>query len=315
MPGIRDAAISSGRPAWRGQLHHDANRNGRQIRSAGRHRGPDRLADRQPDFFRTLGIPLLQGRAFTDADDAAALSVVIVSQATAQKFWGTDDPIGRELRRANEVKGRIVVGVVGDVRSTALNRESPALYYPSPRGVWPLMDVVVRTNGKPESVLPAVRQKVHALDPELPLANVRPMEAWVANNAAQPRLNAALLGVFACVALLIAAVGTYGVIAYSVSQRTREIGLRIALGAQRGRVLRLIVGGGMTMALAGIGIGVACALGLSRVLASLVFGVPVRDPATFVTVTMVLAVVALAACLVPAVRASRVDPMVSLRQE
>ena len=177
------------------------------------------------------------------------------------------------------------------------------------------MDVVVRTNGKPESVLPAVRQKVHALDPELPLANVRPMEAWVANKAAQPRLNAALLGVFACVALLIAAVGTYGVIAYSVSLRTREIGLRIALGAQRGRVLRLIVGGGMTMALAGIGIGVACALGLSRVLASLVFGVPVRDPATFITVTMILAVVALAACLVPAVRASRVDAMVSLRQE
>jgi ABC-type antimicrobial peptide transport system permease subunit len=115
--------------------------------------------------------------------------------------------------------------------------------------------------------------------------------------------------------MLIATIGTYCDIAYSVSQRTREIGLRIALGAQRGRVLRLIVGGGMTMALAGIGIGVACALGLSRVLASLVFGVPVRDPATFITVTMVLAVVALAACLVPAVRASRVDPMVSLRQE
>jgi putative ABC transport system permease protein len=177
------------------------------------------------------------------------------------------------------------------------------------------MDVIVRTDGAPESVLPTVRQKVHALDPELPVATVRPLSEWVSNNAAQPRLNAMLLAVFAGVALLIAAVGTYGVLAYSVSQRTREIGLRLALGAPRVRVLRLIVREGMTMSVAGIGAGLIGAVAVSQVLGSLVFGVPVRDPATFTVVSVVLTVVALAACAVPALRASRVDPMVSLREE
>jgi putative ABC transport system permease protein len=314
-PGIRDAAISSGLPFGAGNYTTTPIQTvGKSVLPAGTAVPIDwRIVS--PGFFRTLEIPLLRGRDFTDADAPPAPPVIIVSQRTAQTFWGADDPIGRELRQAKDTKGRIVVGVVGDVRSTALNRESPTQYYPSPRGVWPLMDVVVRTSGTPESILPALRQKVRAIDPQVPLANVRPMAEWLANNAAQPRLNATLLAIFAGVALLIAAVGTYGVLAYSVSQRTREIGLRIALGAQRGRVLRLVVHGGMTMALAGIGIGVACALGVSRVLATLVFGVPVRDPATFITVTLILTIVALAACLVPAVRASRVDPMVSLREE
>jgi putative ABC transport system permease protein len=167
----------------------------------------------------------------------------------------------------------------------------------------------------PESVLPSIRQRVHQLDPELPMATVRTMDQWVSNTAAQPRLNAILLAVFAGVALLIAAVGTYGVLAYTVSQRTREIGLRLALGAPRRRVLRLVIREGMTMGVVGIAAGLVTAVAVSQVLSSLVFGVPVRDPATFVAVAVVLTLVSLAACAVPALRASRVDPMVSLREE
>jgi putative ABC transport system permease protein len=156
---------------------------------------------------------------------------------------------------------------------------------------------------------------MHDIDPELPLSNIRTMDEWVSNNAAQPRLNAALLGTFAGVALLIAAIGVYGVLAYSVNQRTREIGLRMALGAQQGGVLRWIVGQGMLVAAAGIGIGLAGAFALSRLLASLLFGIQPRDPLTFTSVAAVLTAVAFAACLVPAIRASRVDPIVALRDE
>jgi ABC-type antimicrobial peptide transport system permease subunit len=205
-----------------------------------------------------------------------------------------------------------VVGVVGDVRQAALSSESPAIYYPS-LGLTAAMGIVVRTDAPPTSILATVRQKVHDLDPALPMSSVRTMDEWVSNNAAQPRLNAILLAVFAGVAMLIAAIGIYGVLAYSVNQRTREIGLRMALGSPRAQVLRLIVREGMTVGAIGIGAGLAGALVLSRVLASLVFDVPVRDPLTYVAVAAALAVVALAACVLPARKASRVDPMVALR--
>jgi ABC-type antimicrobial peptide transport system permease subunit len=241
--------------------------------------------------------------------------VTIVSQATARKFWGDDDPIGRTLHRRADPKVFTVVGVVGDVRNTALNQESATLYYPSARFVAGRMDVIVRVDGDPEAILPTVRQKVHDLDRHLPLSNVRTMEGWIANSAAQPRLNAQLLAVFAVVALAIAAIGIYGVLAYSVNQRTREIGLRMALGAQRVGVLRLIIREGMTVGSIGIVSGLVAAFAFSRALSSLVFAVPVHDPATFAGVAVVLTLVALAACAIPARRASRVDPMVALRDE
>jgi len=262
-----------------------------------------------------MGIPLLRGRDFTDADNLAARPVTIVSQATARIFWGDDDPIGRTLHRRADTKVFTVVGVVGDVRNTALNRESPSLYYPSAARVAGLMDVVVRVDGDPYGVLPAVRQKVHELDPQLPLSNVRTMDEWVTNNAAQPRLNAELLGVFAAVALAIAAIGVYGVLAYSVTQRAHEIGVRIALGAQPAGVVRLFVSEGMRVALIGIAAGLAAALVVSHALASLLFGIPARDPLTFGSVAAVLTVVALAASAIPARRAARVDPLIALRDE
>jgi putative ABC transport system permease protein len=264
-----------------------------------------------------MGIPLLEGRDFTDADGPIpALPVMIVSRATAKKFWGDADPIGHTLRRSADPRiAFTIVGVVGDVRSTAMNQESPALYYPMARQVWPLMDIVVRTDGAPEALVPVIRQKVYELDSELALGNVRTMEQWLSNTAAQPRLNTVLLGAFASVALLIASIGIYGVLAYSVSQRTGEIGVRMALGATPRGVLRLIVGEGMKVVLIGIGTGVVAGLTLGRTVSSLIFGVPVRDPATFTAVAVALAGVALAACVIPALRASRVDPIVALRYD
>jgi putative ABC transport system permease protein len=317
LPGVRDAAVSSGIPFGVG------NYTTTPIATSG---GPSPLAPEtavptdwrivSPGFFRTMEIPLLRGREFTNGDGPNAPQVVVVSQATARRFFGDTDPLGRRMHRVADSREFAVVGVVGDVRHTTLNQESPAIYYPSTTGrVWPLMDVVVRTAVPPESILAGVRTKIRELDSELPISNVRPMAEWVSNNAAQPRLNAILLSVFAAVALLIAAIGIYGVLAYSVNQRTREIGLRMALGSPRGRVLGLIVREGMLVGLAGIGIGVAGALGLSRALASLVFGVAVRDPITFVLVAGMLSIVALAACVIPARTASRVDPMVALRYD
>jgi len=267
-----------------------------------------------PGFFHVMNIPLLRGRDFTDADaPSSAPLVVIVSQTTAKRFWGDADPLGRSLHRQSDLSRQYtVVGVVGDVRQAALSQESPAIYYPT-LGLTASMGVVVRTDPPPASLLPVVRQKVHDLDPGLPMSSVRTMEEWVSNNAAQPRLNAVLLGVFAAVAMLIAAIGIYGVLAYSVNQRTREIGLRMALGAPRAQVLRLIVREGMTVGAIGIAVGVVGALVLSRVLASLVFDVPVRDPLTYLAVASMLTLVALAACAIPARKASRVDPMVALR--
>jgi putative ABC transport system permease protein len=175
------------------------------------------------------------------------------------------------------------------------------------------MDVALRTGAAAESLLPAVRRKIRDIDPDLPIAHVRTMDEAIAASAAQPRLTAMLVGVFAGAALMLAAVGIYGVIAYSVAQRTREIGLRIALGAKRNAVLGLVVREGMTVSAAGIAAGVACGLVLGRVLSSLVFGVDVRDPAIYAAVALLLSLVALAASAIPARRAALVDPMIALR--
>jgi putative ABC transport system permease protein len=316
IPGVRGASVSSGIPFGGGNYTtHPMITTDQSILPQDAAVPIDwRIVS--PGYFRSMGILLLQGRDFTDADGPTVPPVMIISQATAKKFWGDADPIGHTLRRsASPTTAFTIVGVVGDVRSTALTQESPALYYPMAARVWPLMDIVVRTDASPEALLPAIRQKVHELDAELALANVRTMDQWLSNSAAQPRLNTMLLTIFAFVALVIASIGIYGVIAYSVSQRTGEIGVRMALGATPSGVLRLVVGEGMKLALIGIGVGLLGALALGRALSSVVFGVPVRDPLTFTGVAVVLAVVALAACAIPALRASRVDPIVALRYE
>jgi len=316
IPGVRGAAVSTGIPFGAGNYTTHPMLTREQSVLPPDTAVPIDWRSVSPGYFKTMNIPVLEGRDFTDADGPTAAPVMIISQATAKKFWGDGNPIGHTLRRSADPRiAFTVVGLVGDVRSTALTQESPALYYPMAVRVWPLMDVVVRTNGPAEAALPAIREKVRELDAELALANVRTMEQWLSNSAAQPRLNTLLLGIFAFVALVIASIGIYGVLAYSVSQRTGEIGVRMALGATPRGVLRLVIGEGMKLALVGVGAGLLGGLALGRAVSSLVFGVPVRDPLTFTGVAVALACVALAACAIPAFRASRVDPIVALRYE
>ncbi len=321
IPGVRSAAVCSGIPFGAGNYaRHPMITTEASVLPPGT-AVPIDWRSVSPGYFDTMRIPLLRGRTFTDADVRTAPLVMIVSQSTAQKFFGDADPIGKALRpSAKPELAYTIVGVVGDVRDQALNQETPSLYYSIPqRGSWPLMDVVVRseagTDDAAESLLPSIRQRIHDLDAGLALANVKTMDQWLSNSAAQPRLNTVLLASFAIVALVIAAIGIYGVLAYSVNQRTREIGLRMALGATPRSVLQLIVGQGMKVVLIGVGIGLLGGLALGRAVSSLVFGVPVRDPATFSLVAVVLTAVALAACIIPARRAARVDPMVALREE
>jgi putative ABC transport system permease protein len=322
-PGVRRAAVCSGIPFGAGSYTTSPVIAQQSALPPGTPAAIDwRMVS--GSYFQTMSIPLLRGRAFPDAIDPGSPPVAIVSQDAAKKLWGDADPIGRTFYRAADPERTMftVVGVVGDVRSTALNQQSPALYYPLAWHTGGLarpevvaMDIVVRTDGSPEALVPALRDRVRELDPQVPLANIRTMQDWVADSAAQPRLNARLLSLFAGLALLIAAIGIYAVLAYSVTQRTREIGLRIALGAQPGSVLRLVVSAGMKVGLVGIAIGLVGALALGRALASIVYGVPVRDPATFALVAVALAAISLAACLIPAWRAAKVDPMEALRYQ
>jgi putative ABC transport system permease protein len=314
MPGVRGAAVSSGIPFGAGS----------QTRSPFATTGDSVLPPEtavpvdwrvvSPGFFKTMSIPLLRGRDFTDSDGADP-PPMIVSRATAKRFWGDGDPIGRTIHRPSDRKQYMVVGVVDDVRNAALTQESPTLYWPLASRAFPLMDIVVRADGSPESLMPVIRQKVHDIDAELALANVRTMDEWLSNSTAQPRLSSALTGIFAVAAVMIAAIGIYGVLAYSVNQRTPEIGLRMALGARPSGVLRLIVGEGMAIALVGTGAGLAGGYGLGQALSSIVYGVSVHDGFTFVSVAVLLIIVALVACAIPARRASRIDPLVALRQE
>jgi putative ABC transport system permease protein len=314
LPGVRGATISSGMPLGAGSYNTSPTLPiGKSLLPPGEALPID-WRTVSPSYFRTMEIPLVSGRTFNDQDGTAPPVVAVVSQETAKKVWGTEDPIGKMLHAGT--RDMTVIGVVGGVRNNGLGLDpSPTLYYPSALRVLPVMDVVVRTEGEPTATLSAVRQRIRDLDSEMPMSNVRTMDQWISNGAAQPRLNTILLETFALIALLIAAIGIYGVLSYSVTQRTREIGVRIAIGAQRRDVLRLVVGEGMTVALAGIGVGVLGALAVSRLMASILFGIQARDAATFAVVTGALVTIAAAACYIPARRATRVDPVVALRDQ
>jgi putative ABC transport system permease protein len=316
LPGVSSAAVTTCVPFG----------NGLQSRTPAAPVGPSLLEPGQsipidwrsvsPAYFRTMGIPLLRGRLFTDADTDTAPNVMIVSQGAAERIWGSEDPLGHILRIVGSGKELTIIGVVADVRSSALNAEPyPTMYYSANAVTWPTVDVVLRTAGDPYAALPGARQKLRELDAGLPMSSIRSMDDWLSQSAARPRLNAVLVAVFGCLALLIAAIGVYGVLSYLVNQRTREIGLRMALGAPRFRVLTLVIREGMLIALTGIAAGLLVALLASRALATLLYGVPARDPATFGAVAAALALVALVACIAPAWRASRVDPIVALHCE
>jgi putative ABC transport system permease protein len=274
-----------------------------------------------PDYFRTMGIPLVSGRVFDSKDRQDSQPVVIINRAMAERYWPGEEPVGKRLKLgyANSPSPwATIVGVIGDVRQFELIRDSkPEMYrpYTQERGWFAPRDLVVRTSSDPLSFAAAVRSQVWAVDGDQAVYDIKTMEQVVSGSISKQRFNMTLFGVFAGVAMLLAAVGIYGVMSYTVTQRTHEIGIRMALGARPGGVLKLVIAQGMKPALAGVAIGAVSALALTRVMSSLLYGVSATDPVTFIIISVVLAGVALAACFVPARRATKVDPMIALRYE
>jgi predicted permease len=269
-----------------------------------------------PEYFTTLQIPLLQGRYFTAQDKAEAPLAIIVNDTLAARVWPGENPLGKRFRVGFEEKQREVVGVVGTIKQTTLDSEArSAMYLPHLQSPTPGLTLLVRTRGEPLSMAAAVRQEVRALDKDVPVTQVQTMEKVLGASVAQPRFSMLLVGLFAVLALVLSAVGIYGVMAYAVSRRAHEIGVRMALGAGANQVLKLVIKDGMTLAFAGIAVGLLGAFALTRLMASLLFGIGAKDPLTFVSVAAFLAFVAFIACYIPARRATKVDPLIALRNE
>src|SRR5262245_2512246 len=269
-----------------------------------------------PRYFQTMGIPLLQGRDFTEQDGGDGPLNFIVSGTFARICWPNENPIGKRFRPGNFDLFGTVVGVVGNIRNAGIESEGgPAFYFAYGRIGMPSLTVVTRTVAPPETMTAALRAPIASLDRDLTVYNVRTLDQLVYNAAGQPRFQTTLLGSFSAVALLLAAIGVYGVMAYAVAQRTHEIGVRVALGAQTRAVLGLVTSQGMTLALIGVAIGLALAFGLTRFLRGLLYQVSATDGLTFALIPLLLAGVTLLACYVPARRATKVDPLLALRRD
>ncbi|HKF53928.1 MAG TPA: ABC transporter permease, partial [Blastocatellia bacterium] len=275
-----------------------------------------------PEYFSTVGVELTRGRAFTNHDDPGHPGAVIISEALARRYFADDDPLGRRLRiltpsrfwnNAMPVTFE-VVGIVRDVKSAGLNKEAaPAFYIPAQQMPSQDMNVLVRTTGDPAGLIGAVRSAVWQIDSNQPIAGIATMDRIVSDSIAQPRLAMVLMVLFGLVAVTLATVGIYGLLSYTVRQRTHEIGVRMALGSRPHDVVRLVVADGLGLTLAGIAVGIAASLGLTRFLSSLLFGVAATDPPIFIGVVMMLLLISALASYLPARRAAHVDPMVALR--
>jgi predicted permease len=269
-----------------------------------------------PHYFDALGTRLLKGRVFTEHDAAGAPSVFIINETLARRYWPNEDPLGKRIRyNSNDPWGEIV-GVVEDVKFDGLHLEStPHLFEPYQQKAWSFLVVTIRSPLDKSTLLAAVRREVTALDPDLPVSNVKMMEEVIAQSVASRRFVLLLFGLFAGLALLVATIGIYGVLTASVSQRTRELAVRIALGATTSNVRRLIVGEGLKLVLSGLVIGLISALALKRVIGKLLFGVSPSDPTTFLAIAVLMIGIALLACWIPASRATKVNPLSALRSE
>jgi putative ABC transport system permease protein len=269
------------------------------------------------NYFKAMGVPLLRGRAFDGRDTGTGVRRVIINQALARKFFPGEDPIGKSIIVSwNDEVPDEIVGVVGDVRQQDLETDARAtIYWPPARFTYPFMTIAVRTAGDPRGVVAGAVAALHELDPNVAAADVKTMEDVIDTSVAQRRLTMLLLSIFAGLALVLAAVGIYGVIGYSVSQRTQEIGIRMALGAPRAAVMRMVIGQAMGLTSIGVGAGAVGAWALTRLMQKLLFGVTASDPLTFVAVAGLLALVAALAASVPGLRATRVDPVIALRAE
>ncbi|HYY43542.1 MAG TPA: FtsX-like permease family protein, partial [Pyrinomonadaceae bacterium] len=317
LPGVQAAGATLTLP-----LGGDTFSVGRSFIREGRPMTPEESANASyyvatPDYFRALQIPLVAGRAFTEQDTDKSPMVVVVNETMARKHWPGESPIGKRITIWRDEKfAREIVGVVGDTRAALDEPAGAQMYVPFAQDSgWGALTMVVRTSVEPSSLAATVRNEIHALDKTLPVYNVKTMNEVAAASVAPQRASMLLLTAFASVALLLAVIGIYGITAYYVTQRTHEIGVRMALGAQASDVLRLVVGQGIRLTLIGLALGLVAAVALTRVMSTLLYGVKPTDPATFAIGALLLAAVALLACYIPARRATKVDPLIALRYE
>jgi putative ABC transport system permease protein len=319
IPGVRSAAISSGNGV---PLVGPHNTGGFTIE--GDAATNDAIPTAQvgvvsPDYFRTMETPLKRGRFFTDADDRKAPQVVLIDEALAERYFGSRDPVGLRIKRGgptSEAPWMTIVGLVGNIKSDGYDKpDQPHLYYPIFQNPAYAMAIYLKSDVAPLTLTQSVREQVRVLDRDLPVFGERTMGQVAAESVSRRRFAMQLVGMFGILALLLAAVGIYGVIAYSVTQRTREIGIRVALGASRSEILRWVLKQGMVLTMAGVVIGLVGAFLLTRLLRSLLFGVGPADVVTYGVLATLLTIVALIACYVPARRATKVDPLVALRYE
>jgi putative ABC transport system permease protein len=318
LPGVQSAGFTS-------VLPFDRNFDGRSlaVEDYPRPRGEEISVDlyiTTPDYLQTMAIPLSRGRAFTEQDTDNVTLVALINETMARELWPDQNPIGKRIKFPGSEKQpqpwRTVVGIVGDVKQHGLDRKDPMqIYLPEAQYPTPFMTLAVRTSPDPQTMIAAVRNEIHTVDKDQAIYSITTLEQLLADSISLRRFSMLLLITFAAVALMIASVGIYGVISYSVTQRTHEIGVRMALGASRRDIIKLVVGQAMALTMAGIGMGLAASLALTRAMESLLFTVSATDTATFIIIPLTLTVVALGACAVPARRATRVDPMIALRYE
>jgi putative ABC transport system permease protein len=313
LPGVKAVGVTETLPLG-GSIVHDLTIEGRPPVGAADQPAADYYTV-TPGYFAAMGIRLMRGRLFTEEDSPDAPRVAIISETFASELFRGEDPLGRRVKLSVDPDTwREVVGIVGDTKQYGLAAASTKQFYePSAQAPASGGALVVRTSGDASSLAASVRGIVHALDPELPIGPVRALDSLIAESIAPQRFSMLLLGAFAVSAIFLAAIGLYSVISYSVNQRTREVGIRVAHGAQRGDIVWLVLREGLGLALAGVVVGLAASLAAGQLVASLLFGVTTTDPLTWAAVLVGLFAIAALACTVPAYRAARVDPIVTLR--
>jgi predicted permease len=273
-----------------------------------------------PGYFAAVGTPVLRGRPVLESDTGDSIPVALINRAMAQKYWPGEDPIGKQVGPGSvRYPASLIVGIVANVKHLSLRDDpEPEMYVPYTQRPWPSMlsmQVVLRVRGDPASAMSAARAALHSLDPDLPLGKLSTLAALVDHSMTQPRFSMLLVSAFGVLAVVLTSIGMYGMVSYSVAQRTREIGIRMALGAERHDVFTMVIGQGAWLAFAGIALGLAGALATTKLMQNELYGVQPTDPLTFVAAALLLVMVTLLACYVPARRAIEVDPTTALRQE
>ena len=315
MPGVRSAAVVSKLPLGGSDKVRAFLVEGRPALASGQQQTASYNVA-SPDYFSTMGIPLKKGRAFTDRDDASAPLVAIINETMVQRFFPNEDPIGKRLilKRANPVVAPEIIGVVGDVKGQGLDAEpKPGMFVPQAQAPLPSMSLVIRSDTNPLGLATAARRALSSVDKDQPIENIATMDQVVAKSTSPQRLNTVLLSIFAAIALVLAAVGIYSIMAQSVRQRQHEIGIRVSLGARPSQILKMVIGQGMLLTLIGVGIGLVGVFFLARILISLLYQVSTLDPLIYAGTALLLSAVAFIASYIPARRAMKVDPVRTLR--